>query len=233
MSDLKATYTVTGSNRFNGNSGTWTVAINEESTTIEDELESRGIIADTITKEKSEEVKTKEEIKAEGKNTYKVSWFNMSMGKTYEEIVKADSEQEAEIKVDCNQRCKVEIVEEETEAVEHIIDAEELLFNMDAEGVDEITTTEGLNGKLSNTYTRKQIEAYLSPKVTASQKAKDAGFKSLAQVIELSETPRSTLVDWVETKPVLFNVILLGCAKKLELQDKLDLDQQTKIKNKL
>jgi len=54
--------------------------------------------------------------------------------------------------------------------------------------------------------------------MTASQKAKAAGFKSLTQVIELSETSRSTLVDMKERYPVRFDVILLGCAEKLRLQ---------------
>ncbi len=46
---------------------------------------------------------------------------------------------------------------------------------------------------------------------TASQQAKAQGFKSLAQVAELSTVKRRTLENWHKDKPELFNIVLLGC----------------------
>ena len=47
--------------------------------------------------------------------------------------------------------------------------------------------------------------------MTPSQTAKSAGLKNLAQVIEITGVPRSTLVDWYHNKPKLFNAVILGC----------------------
>ncbi len=47
--------------------------------------------------------------------------------------------------------------------------------------------------------------------MTPSQQAKAQGFKSLAQVAELSTVKRRTLENWHKDKPELFNVVLLGC----------------------
>lgn len=44
-----------------------------------------------------------------------------------------------------------------------------------------------------------------------SDKAKSAGLKNLAQVIELTGVARSTLVDWYHNKTRLFNAVILGC----------------------
>jgi len=54
--------------------------------------------------------------------------------------------------------------------------------------------------------------------MTASQKAKELGFKNLAQVQELSGQSQQTLDNWFKKKPVLFEVVLLGCLAKLNGQ---------------
>lgn len=52
--------------------------------------------------------------------------------------------------------------------------------------------------------------------MTVAKYAKDAGLKSLAQVSELTGVTRSTLYDWFETKPKLFEIVILGCVKSTE-----------------
>jgi hypothetical protein len=54
--------------------------------------------------------------------------------------------------------------------------------------------------------------------MTASQKAKELGFKNLAQVQELSGQSQQNLDNWFKKKPVLFEVVLLGCLAKLNEQ---------------
>jgi len=54
--------------------------------------------------------------------------------------------------------------------------------------------------------------------MTASQKAKELGFKSLTQVQELSGQSQQTLDNWFKKKPILFEVVLLGCLAKLNGQ---------------
>ncbi len=53
---------------------------------------------------------------------------------------------------------------------------------------------------------------------TASQQAKAQGFKSLAQVSELSGVSARTLINWHKDKQYLFKIVLLGLAT----QEKLD-----------
>ena len=48
--------------------------------------------------------------------------------------------------------------------------------------------------------------------MTASQKAKTAGLKNLAEMCELSGQSFQTLNNWFNDKPELFNMVLLGCA---------------------
>ena len=48
-------------------------------------------------------------------------------------------------------------------------------------------------------------------KMTPSEQAKAQGFKSLAQVAEISTVKRRTLENWHKDKPELFNIVLLGC----------------------
>ena len=125
-------------------------------------------------------------------NTYKVTWFNMFHGKHFEKIVEAESELEAEKIVDCNQNCKVELVEAGTEAVEHIIDAEEMLFEMDANSCDEITVKEGISGKSQSTYTRKQIEKSLGLDAKSTSEVEEKEFEE-AKKEELKITRRDEL----------------------------------------
>ena len=47
--------------------------------------------------------------------------------------------------------------------------------------------------------------------MTASQQAKAAGLKSLAQVSELTGVSFQTLNNWAKHKPQLFEAVLLGC----------------------
>jgi len=49
----------------------------------------------------------------------------------------------------------------------------------------------------------------------ASQQAKQAGLKSLAQVSELTGVSFQTLNNWANSKPDLFEVVLLGCVDKI------------------
>lgn len=46
--------------------------------------------------------------------------------------------------------------------------------------------------------------------MTASDKAKQHGFRSLVPVIERSKVPRQTLNDWDKTRPRLVELILMG-----------------------
>ena len=45
-----------------------------------------------------------------------------------------------------------------------------------------------------------------------SDQAKAAGLKSLAQVSKLTGTSVQTLINWDKNKPLLFAVVLAGCA---------------------
>jgi hypothetical protein len=53
--------------------------------------------------------------------------------------------------------------------------------------------------------------------MSASQKAKDGGLKSLKEMSELTSVPVTTLTDWEKTKPITFDVLILGAIKKKEL----------------
>ncbi len=54
--------------------------------------------------------------------------------------------------------------------------------------------------------------------MSASKKAKELGFKNLAQVQELSGQSQQNLDNWFKKKPLLFEVVLLGCLAKLNGQ---------------
>lgn len=49
-------------------------------------------------------------------------------------------------------------------------------------------------------------------KMTASQKAKQLGCKSLTQVAELAGASLQTLTNWHKNKPELFYVVCVGAA---------------------
>jgi hypothetical protein len=51
--------------------------------------------------------------------------------------------------------------------------------------------------------------------MTPSEQAKTGGLKSLQQMVEMTEVPRQTLVDWHKSRPVLFKIIIFGCQKVL------------------
>ena len=47
--------------------------------------------------------------------------------------------------------------------------------------------------------------------MTASQQAKSAGLKSLAEVSEMTKQSTQTLNNWFNHKPELFEVVIAGC----------------------
>lgn len=48
--------------------------------------------------------------------------------------------------------------------------------------------------------------------MTASEDAKKAGLKNLAEVSEMTKTSYQTLTNWYNDKPELFAVVVAGCA---------------------
>ncbi len=46
---------------------------------------------------------------------------------------------------------------------------------------------------------------------TASQQAKQAGLKSLAEVTRMTGQSKETLSNWSRNKPELFHVVIQGC----------------------
>jgi hypothetical protein len=48
--------------------------------------------------------------------------------------------------------------------------------------------------------------------MTASQKAKAAGLKNLAEMCEITGQSPQTLNNWFNDKPQLFTILLRGCA---------------------
>ena len=52
--------------------------------------------------------------------------------------------------------------------------------------------------------------------MTASKQAKELGLKSLTQVGELTGQSLQTLTNWFNDKPLLFNVVLLGCVALID-----------------
>ena len=52
--------------------------------------------------------------------------------------------------------------------------------------------------------------------MTASEKAKALGLKSLAQVCQMTGQSAQTLNNWHKNKPELFDVVLVGCYAKFK-----------------
>lgn len=50
--------------------------------------------------------------------------------------------------------------------------------------------------------------------MTASEDAKAAGLKNLAEVSEMTKTSPQTLINWYNNKPELFEMVVLGCATR-------------------
>jgi len=50
--------------------------------------------------------------------------------------------------------------------------------------------------------------------MSASTEAKEAGLKSLQQMIDMTGVARSTLEDWHKTRPILFGIIIFGCQNR-------------------
>ncbi len=55
--------------------------------------------------------------------------------------------------------------------------------------------------------------------MSASIEVKEAGLKSLSQVITLTGVPRSTLEDWADNRPRLFKIIIGGCLQVAKAKD--------------
>lgn len=53
--------------------------------------------------------------------------------------------------------------------------------------------------------------------MTPSQQCKEAGLKSLDQVSKLTGVSVQTLINWHKSKPDLFDVVVLGCRMKLDI----------------
>ncbi|MGR5468195.1 hypothetical protein ACPV51_13115 [Vibrio astriarenae] len=54
--------------------------------------------------------------------------------------------------------------------------------------------------------------------MNASERAKGLGFISLLEVSELSGTSTQNLNNWLNSKPDLFEVVLLGCMEKKKIE---------------
>lgn len=49
--------------------------------------------------------------------------------------------------------------------------------------------------------------------MSASKKAKQRGLASLKEMAELTDTPVTTLTDWVKTRPKRFDALILGAVE--------------------
>jgi hypothetical protein len=49
--------------------------------------------------------------------------------------------------------------------------------------------------------------------MSASKKAKQSGLASLKEMSELTKVPITTLNDWRKTKPITFDVLLVGAVE--------------------
>jgi len=54
--------------------------------------------------------------------------------------------------------------------------------------------------------------------MSASKCVKKLGLKSLGEMSEISDTPRSTLNDWYNNKRALFLAVAHGCVKIKEIE---------------
>jgi hypothetical protein len=52
--------------------------------------------------------------------------------------------------------------------------------------------------------------------MTPSQQAKSVGLKSLTQASQMTGQSLNTLSNWCKNKPLLFEIVLIGCITKLE-----------------
>lgn len=55
--------------------------------------------------------------------------------------------------------------------------------------------------------------------MTASNKAKQLGLKSLAQAARLTGQSNQTLTNWHRNKPELFDIVIIGCAQLIKEKD--------------
>jgi hypothetical protein len=94
-------------------------------------------------------------------NKYIVNWFSLGTGKYVSVEVSAENEEQAIFIADSPvAKPEVRLVKDGESIIKDIPDAEELLYEMDINGIDEITIKEGISCK-KITYTRDVIEKSL------------------------------------------------------------------------
>ena len=57
---------------------------------------------------------------------------------------------------------------------------------------------------------KKNIGTVREQKITPSQQCKQAGLKSLAELVDTTATSEQTLINWHRNKPKLFAVVIAG-----------------------
>jgi len=55
--------------------------------------------------------------------------------------------------------------------------------------------------------------------MTPSEQCKQAGLKSLAEVVRMTGVSEQTLINWHRNKPMLFAVVVAGCVQVKGEQD--------------
>lgn len=55
--------------------------------------------------------------------------------------------------------------------------------------------------------------------MTASENAKAAGLKNLAEVSGMTKTSSQALINWYHHKPDLFRIVIAGCAREKEARN--------------
>lgn len=58
--------------------------------------------------------------------------------------------------------------------------------------------------------------------MTPSQQCKQAGLKSLAKVVAMSQVSEQTLINWHKNKPQLFAVVIAGCVALKNITNSID-----------
>lgn len=128
------------------------------------------------------------------------NWLSVTFkkGSEYTTIINADSEDQAKHKakstLPMGTQCVINSIEMLGVSKEHmpeIIDAEELLYEMHLNDCDSITVSEGLNGSVNKTYTKKQILDYMGHKrVYLYDRQGSEGYVAFAMFNDHSKIPQ-------------------------------------------
>lgn len=105
----------------------------------------------------------------------------------------------------------LELPEKEIKNLGFDLCTDEILFEMDAHNVDELTIKEGFGSEIIVNRDILNIDSALDVAVhdmTPSQQCKAVGLKSLAQLSEITETPVRTLQDWHRDRPKVFGMLV-------------------------